>query len=70
MTGVILAFAMQETELRIFVLITGPDLTRTILCEVSFVHVGNSTIQCNLCILVHVNNNMDMLLQERIKTGG
>ena len=48
MTGAILAFAIQETELRIFVLVTGPNLTRTILCEVSLIHVGIGTIQCEL----------------------
>ena len=37
-TGAILAFAIQETELRIFVLVTGPNLTRTILCEVSLIN--------------------------------
>ena len=35
MTGAIFTFAMQETELRIFVLISGPNRTRAILCEVS-----------------------------------
>jgi len=35
MTGAIFVFAMQETELRIFVLITGPHRTTAILCEVS-----------------------------------
>jgi len=37
-------FAMQTSESRIFVLITGPVFARTILCEVSWVHITSTYI--------------------------